>query len=83
MAGTASDPHHSRGAMDIAEQASTFARFNTMTKWGSLFVATLVLFLTLWFCTGAGFGGAAVTAILVASLGVFVLRARPQTEAAH
>lgn len=81
MAGAASDQHHQRGEMNIAEQVSTFALFNTMTKWGSLFVGALVLFLTLWFCTSAGFGGAAITAIVVIALGVFVLRARPEAAA--
>ena len=83
MAGAAFEQHQSHGAMDIAEQAATFAMFNSMTKWGSLFVATLLLFLTLWFCTGAGFGGAAVTAVIVVALGVALLRSRRQAEAAH
>lgn len=80
MAGAASDHH--RGEMDIAEQMSTFELFNSMTKWGSLVVGTLLLFLTLWFCTGAGFGGAAITAVVVVVLGVFLLRDR-EPVAAH
>jgi hypothetical protein len=79
MAGKA----HHRGEMDIHEQVSTFELFNNLTKWGSLFVGTLVLFLTLMFCTGAGFGGAAITAVVVVALGVFLLREKPQTAAAH
>jgi sugar phosphate permease len=79
MAGKA----HHRGEMDIQEQVSTFELFNTLSKWGSLFVGTLVLFLTLWFCTGAGFSGAAVTAVVVAALGVFLLRDKPEASAAH
>jgi hypothetical protein len=80
MAGAASDHH--RGEMDIAEQVSTFELFNTLTKWGSLVVGSLVLFLTLWFCTPAGFGGAAITAVIVVALGVTLLRDR-EGAAAH
>lgn len=81
MAGAASDHH--RGEMDIHEQVSTFEMFNSLTKWGSLFVATLVLFLVLWFCTGAGFGGAAITAAVVVAAGVVLLRDKPEAVAAH
>jgi hypothetical protein len=81
MAGKASEHH--RGEMDIQEQVSTFELFNTMTKWGSLFIGTLLLFLTLWFCTGAGFGGAAITAVVVVTLGIFLLRDKPEAAAAH
>lgn len=79
MAGKA----HHRGEMDIQEQMSTFELFNNLTKWGSLFVGALVLFLTLWFCTPAGFGGAAITAVVVIALGVFLLRDKPEAAAAH
>jgi hypothetical protein len=79
----ASSGHHKRGQMDIAEQVSTFEFFNTFTKWGSLFIGSLILFLTLWFCTGAGFLGAAITAAVVIALGVTLLRDKPQAEAAH
>lgn len=81
MAGAASD--HQRGEMDITEQLSTFEFFNTMTKWGSLFIGTLLLFLVLWFCTGAGFGGAAITAAVVTALGVTLLREKSESAAAH
>ena len=82
MAGPAS--HHTRGEMDIAEQVSTFELFNNMTKWGSLFIGALVLFLSLWFCTGAGLMGAAVTGVVVIALGVFLLRDKDEAaEAGH
>ncbi|MDB5476825.1 MAG: hypothetical protein JWP49_2336 [Phenylobacterium sp.] len=81
MAGAAHD--HTRGKMDIAEQVSTFALFNNMTKWGSLYIGSLLLLLTLWFCTAAGFMGAAVTAVVVITLGTLLLRDKPQGAAAH
>ncbi|THD77202.1 MAG: aa3-type cytochrome c oxidase subunit IV [Phenylobacterium sp.] len=78
-----SSDQHTRGEMDIAEQVSTFQSFNTMTKWGSLAIGTLVLFVTLLFCTGAGFGGAFITAVVVVAAGVALLRSKPEAEAAH
>jgi hypothetical protein len=76
MAGKAAPYHH--GDMDIHEQVSTFRLVMGITKWGSLTFATVVAFLTLWFCTGAGFGGALFTAIVIVALGVTFLRSRPE-----
>jgi hypothetical protein len=75
MAGQASEYH--RGEMDIHAQQATFKAVMTGTKWASLVVAVGILFLTLWFCTSAGFGGAFVSAVVLTILGVFFLRARP------
>ena len=77
----ASSDQHQRGEMDIAEQVSTFEFFNGMTKWGSLFVATLLTFLVLWFCTGAGFLGAFVAAAVLVGGGIFFLRDKPEAAA--
>ena len=81
MAGAAHD--HTRGEMDIAEQVSTFELFNNMTKWGSLVIGSLILFLALWFCTGAGFLGAAIAAIVVIGLGTLLLRDKGEAAATH
>ncbi|HEX4195818.1 MAG TPA: aa3-type cytochrome c oxidase subunit IV [Caulobacteraceae bacterium] len=78
MAEPASDYH--RGEMDIHAQRSTFESVMTASKWATLAVIAGVAFLTLWFCTAAGFGSALVTAIIIVALGVFFLRERP---AAH
>lgn len=72
--GDAHDYH--RGEMDIHEQANTFNLFNKMTKWGSLVLAVSLLFLTMWFATAAGFLAALVTSVVVAVIGVWVLRER-------
>jgi len=40
-----------RGEMDIQEQEATFAMFNGLTKWGSLAITSLLVWLVLWFCT--------------------------------
>ena len=72
MAGPASDYH--RGDMDISEQRSTYHLVMGMTKWGSLILAAVLLALTIWFCTDAGFLAGLVSAIVVAVVGVLVLR---------
>lgn len=70
-----------RGEMDIVEQASTFQGFIAMTKWGSLTMAVALLFVTLIFCTPAGFFQAAGAAVVVAVVGALMLRSKP--GAAH
>jgi hypothetical protein len=71
--------HH--GDMDVREQRSTYEFFMGLTKWGSLAVAALVLFLTLAFCTPTGVGGAVVISIIVLALGGFALRNRQKSDA--
>ena len=66
-----------RGEMDIAEQTSTFHLVMGMTKWGSLALTSVLLFVILWFCTGTGFLGSLVTGVVVAILGALVLRDKP------
>jgi hypothetical protein len=70
-----------RGEMDISEQVSTFNLFNNLTKWGSLAIASLLTFITIWFCTPGGFGAGFIAAAVLLVLGVTVLREKP--EAAH
>lgn len=80
MATHAPTDYH-RGDMDIHEQAHTYNMFGKLTKWGSLASAVSILFLVLWFATGAGFLGALVTSIVVLAVGIAVLRERK--PAAH
>lgn len=76
------DPHHApeahdayvRGSQEISEQASTFTAFMGLTKWGSLIIAVLLLFLTIWFQPGGSFVGAAAAAIVLLVAGVFFLK---------
>jgi len=74
MAGQASDYHH--GDMDIHAQAQTFHAVMIASKWASLAIVVGVLFLTLWFCTTAGFGTAFITAAILLVVGIFALRQR-------
>jgi len=79
MAGSASD--YRRGEMDIQEQESTFQLVMGITKWGSLVLAALLLFLVLWFCKPAGFVSGFVSGAVLLGLGIVLLRSKP--EAAH
>jgi hypothetical protein len=72
MGDHASDYTH--GHMDIAEQKATYDLFGALTKWGALFTAVLILFITLLFCTKTGFLGSAAAAVVVIALGVLLLR---------
>jgi hypothetical protein len=81
MAGPSSDYH--RGAMDIREQQATFQLVMGMTKWGSLVLASFLLFVVLWFCTPTfGFIGGGFTGLVVLVLGILLLREK-QGAAAH
>lgn len=73
--------HH--GDMDVREQRSTYDFFMGLTKWGSLLVAALVLFLTLEFCTDFGLAAAAIASIGLLVVGVFALRNREKPTGSH
>lgn len=72
---------HVHGQMEIAEQARTWATFKVLAKWSTLGVSVLLLFLTLWFCVGTGFIGAAVASVASTAIGILALKSKP--EAAH
>ncbi len=79
MAEHGSDYTH--GQMDIRQNEGSFHVFMLMTKWGSLAVAVLLLTAVLWFCTSAGFLGGLIPAVVLAAVGIFLLRDKP--DAAH
>jgi hypothetical protein len=70
--------HH--GDQDVREQRSTYDFFMGLTKWGSLAVAVLVLFLTIWFCTPFGVGAAILASLVLLVAGIWVLRKRETGE---
>jgi glucose uptake protein GlcU len=72
MADATSDYH--RGEMDISEQTATYNLVMGLTKWGSLALAALILWLTLWFCTDSGFLGATAAAVVLTVGGIVLLR---------
>ena len=71
------------GSMDISEQTATFDVFMGLTKWASLGVAALVLFLVVWFAAGAGFFPALITAVVFMVAGWFLLRAKNASDRPH
>ncbi|MBC7669431.1 aa3-type cytochrome c oxidase subunit IV [Caulobacter sp. DWR2-3-1b2] len=68
---------YNRGEMNIHEQAATFEGFGKFTKWGSLAIATLLLTITVWFCTDAGPLAGFGAGIALAVLGFLALREKP------
>ena len=64
---------YTRGEMIIEEHEKTYEGFLKMTKWGSLYLAALLVTLVLWFCTGTGFLGALITGVVLLVLGTLAL----------
>jgi len=62
------------GTMTSEEQASTWALFQDLAKWGSLVVAVVLLFLTIWFQPGGSFVGGFIAAAVVSVGGWFFLK---------
>jgi uncharacterized membrane protein len=65
------------GEQIITEQVATYDLFGSLTKWGSLIIAVLVLVLTLWFCLSVGFFGGAIPGVVLLGLGILFLRSKP------
>jgi len=78
MAGPASDYHH--GDQDIHAQQATFHHVMVATKWSIVALAAGIAFLTLWFCTSAGFINALITGIIIVVVGIVALRERPSAH---
>ena len=78
MAEPASDYH--RGDQDIHEQQTTFHSVLVATKWSIVALAAGIVFLTLWFCTAAGFLNALITAAIIVAVGILALRERPSAH---
>jgi hypothetical protein len=66
-------PYH-HGDMPVAEHTGTYLSVMDLFKWAALGIADLLILLTLWFCTGAGFVPALVVSVIVLAIGVFALR---------
>ena len=74
MAEQAPEYHH--GEQDIREQQATFHDAMIATKWAIVALAALITFLTMWFCTAAGFFSAFAAAVVILAVGIFALRER-------
>jgi hypothetical protein len=71
------------GSMDISEQRATFNVFANLTKWGSLIIAGLLLFLTVWFGAGLGFIPAFISAAVLVGAGWWLLKAKNESDRPH
>ena len=73
------DPHahddYVHGSMEITEQKATFDLFMGMAKYGSLAIAALLTFLTIWFMPNGNFFAGAIAGVVLLVVGVLVLRA--------
>jgi hypothetical protein len=78
----AGNTDYTRGEMDISEQTSTYNLVMGLTKWGSLATAVMLLWLTLMFCTSAGFMGSTAASVIALAIGIVLLREKP-AAAAH
>lgn len=63
-----------RGSQEIREQESTFDAFMVLTKWGSLAISVLLVFLTLWFQPGGSLMTALIVAVVLSVAGFFFLK---------
>ena len=74
---------YSRGTMEIQEQKATFDIFIGLTKWGSLLIAALLLLLSVWFGTEAGFFTAFISAAVLFVAGWFLLKKKNASDRPH
>ena len=69
------DAHaYQRGTMAVNEQVSTWNLFMALAKWGSLAIASVILFLVMWFQPGGSFFGGLISAVVVFVAGFFFLK---------
>lgn len=68
------------GAMPIKDHTDTYRGAMGLFKWGALGVADLLILLTFWFCTPAGFFTGAVVSVIVLGLGIVGLKSRKSAE---
>ena len=59
---------------ELQRHAESYHRFMLGVKWCAIHLASLLVLLTLWFCTGTGFLGAFVSAALVFGVMVYAMR---------
>ena len=62
------------GTMTIEEQSATYSLFMNLAKWGSLAIASLLLFLTLWFMPAGSFSTGLIGAVVLFVAGFLFLK---------
>lgn len=77
------DPHahddYVRGSQEISEQQATYGAFMGMAKWGSLWIAAVLAFLTIWFMPNGSFFGGFIAMVVLLVAGWWFLKA-PKTS---
>jgi hypothetical protein len=58
---------------EISAHAGAYHRFMLGLKWTAIHLATLIVFLTLWFATPAGFGWGLIGGLIVLGVGVYAM----------
>lgn len=64
------------GSQQISEQVSTFSSFITLSKWGSLAVAVVLLALTIAFQPDGSIVGGLFAGIVLTAVGVLALKSK-------
>ena len=54
---------------ELVNHERTYKAFNILVRWSMVHLASLLIFLTLWFATGAGFLAALVVGVVVFGIG--------------
>jgi hypothetical protein len=67
MATTTFEPNPNDPA--IVSHERTYKAFNILVRWAMVHLASMIAFLTLWFCTGTGFLGALIVGVIVFVVG--------------
>jgi hypothetical protein len=58
---------------ELVAHEKTYKTFNVLLRWCMVHLASLIVFLTLWFATPAGFWGGLVAGVVIFALGYFGL----------
>ena len=58
---------------ELVAHERTYHAFNVLLRWAMVHLASVIVWLTLWFASGAGFIGATVVGLVVFAIGYVVL----------
>jgi len=75
-----SNDHYVHGEMDIHQHEHSYELFANLAKWGSLHLATVLVFIVILTCTQLGFITALVSAVVVSALGFLMLKKKPNAS---
>lgn len=61
------------GEKEFAAHAGSYHRFMLGLKWVCITLGSMIVFLTMWFATSAGFLAGAITGAIIAAVGVYAM----------